>query len=187
MFCVLLCLLSCFLQGHDISSRTPRVRNLSDSQSHGGFKGNGTHVLRRSALGGTYADTPLVVPTRGCLDAVRRLLRGDLYIGRGCRQRGLAKEPLVQRLQSVHARPRYGDFPSSRRSSNTTEALRADVWSLSGFSSPLPLHSHAILSRGRHHRGISSSIPRCIRQGSNLLQPAWFRGSQLSGTFARRR
>ena len=44
-----------------------------------------------SALGENFDATPMILPTRGCLDSVKRLLKGDLYIGRGSRQRSLAK------------------------------------------------------------------------------------------------
>ena len=44
-----------------------------------------------SALGESFGQTPLVVPIRGHLDSIKRLLRGDVYIGRGSRQRSLPK------------------------------------------------------------------------------------------------
>ena len=43
-----------------------------------------------SALGECFGRAPLVVPVRGHLDSIKRLLRGDVYIGRGSRQRSLA-------------------------------------------------------------------------------------------------
>ena len=52
----------------------------------------GTHTTAEndvSALGEWYERTPMVVPTRGHLDAIRRFMKGDLYIGRGSRQRKL--------------------------------------------------------------------------------------------------
>ena len=42
-----------------------------------------------SALGEDFDCTPMVIPTRAQLDAVKRLLKGDLYIGRGSKQRSL--------------------------------------------------------------------------------------------------
>ena len=42
-----------------------------------------------SAVGGDFQCTPSILPVRGHLDSIRRLRKGDLYIGRGCRQRGL--------------------------------------------------------------------------------------------------
>ena len=49
------------------------------------------HSLDVSALGENFDATPMVLPIRGCLGSVKRLLKGDLYIGRGSRQRSLAK------------------------------------------------------------------------------------------------
>ena len=46
-----------------------------------------------SALGGSFACTPMVVPIRGNLEQVRRFMVGDLYIGRGSKQNGLSKSP----------------------------------------------------------------------------------------------
>ena len=40
-----------------------------------------------SALEEGFEDTPMVVPVRGHLDSIKRLLKGDRYIGRGSRQR----------------------------------------------------------------------------------------------------
>ena len=53
----------------------------------------GTHTTAEndvSALDEKYERTPMVVPTRGHLDAIRRLMKGDFYIGRGARQRTLS-------------------------------------------------------------------------------------------------
>ena len=58
-----------------------------------------------SALGGDYCSTPLVLPTRGHLDSVKRLLKGDVYIGRGSRQRSLKKSRFCNNYNvSVHGR-----------------------------------------------------------------------------------
>ena len=37
---------------------------------------------------------PPIVPIRGCLEKIRRLLKGDEYVGRGSSQRGLGRGPL---------------------------------------------------------------------------------------------
>ena len=37
----------------------------------------------RSAVGDLFDATPLVIPVRAHIDSVRRLLKGDIYIGRG--------------------------------------------------------------------------------------------------------
>ena len=38
------------------------------------------HSLDVSALGENFEASPMVLPIRGCLDSVKRLLKGDLYI-----------------------------------------------------------------------------------------------------------
>ena len=37
--------------------------------------------------------TPLVLPIRGCVGCIKAMMKGDVYIGRGCRQRGLKRSP----------------------------------------------------------------------------------------------
>ena len=44
-----------------------------------------------SELGERYDVTPMGLPIRGHLDAAKRFLKGDLFIGRGSRQRPLQK------------------------------------------------------------------------------------------------
>ena len=49
-----------------------------------------------SVLGEDFDHTPMVIPIRAHLDSVKRLLKGDVYIGRGSRQRAPLQEPLLQ-------------------------------------------------------------------------------------------
>ena len=49
-----------------------------------------------SALGESFEVTPMVLPIRAHLDRVKRLLKGDLHIGRGSRQRSLAVSRYLQ-------------------------------------------------------------------------------------------
>ena len=51
----------------------------------------GTVWNDRSVLGETRGATPLVIPVRGFVDDVRKFMVGDLYIGRGCKQRALPR------------------------------------------------------------------------------------------------
>ena len=51
--------------------------------------------LELSALGETFDSTPMVLPIRANLYRVKRLLNGDLYMGRGSRQRSLPKSRQV--------------------------------------------------------------------------------------------
>ena len=54
-----------------------------------------------SALGESFDQTPLVVPVRGHLDSIKRLLKGDVYIGRGSRQRSLPKSRYCNTFKGV--------------------------------------------------------------------------------------
>ena len=58
-----------------------------------------------SALGESFDVTPMVLPVRGHLDSIKRLLKGDLYIGRGSKQRCLAKSRCCNTFEvSQHGR-----------------------------------------------------------------------------------
>ena len=46
---------------------------------------------QRSLANTRCANTPHILPVRGCLEEVGRLMRGDFYIGRGSRQRSLKR------------------------------------------------------------------------------------------------
>ena len=52
-----------------------------------------------SALGEGFDATPMVVPVRGHLDSIKRLLMGDRYIGRGSAISW--QEPLLQYVESI--------------------------------------------------------------------------------------
>ena len=74
---------------------------------------------------------PLVVPTRTHLDEVRRLMRGDLYIGRGCKQRNLQRSPFANPYKvSVYGREAAVDLFAEHLGRDTT--LSDSVWKLSG-------------------------------------------------------
>ena len=51
----------------------------------------GQPVACRSILGDAREATPLVLPIRGDLEDIQAMMQGDVYIGRGCRQRGLKR------------------------------------------------------------------------------------------------
>ena len=61
----------------------------------------------------------MVLPVRGHLDAVRRLHKGDFYVGRGCRQRGLRR--------SLHANDyKVSEFGRQTAIERFTEKLSRD-------------------------------------------------------------
>ena len=59
--------------------------------SHCGQKEAHGALGQRSLANTRCADTPHVLPVRGCLEEVKRLMRGDFHIGRGSRQRSLKR------------------------------------------------------------------------------------------------
>ena len=58
---------------------------------------------RRSILGETHSVAPMVVPVRGYLDDIRRMMVGDYYIGEAA-EKGTFKECLCERVQGSSAR-----------------------------------------------------------------------------------
>ena len=89
------------------------------------------HSLDVSALGENFDATPMVLPTRGCLDSVKRLLKGDLYIGRGSRQRSLAKSRYCNTFK-VSEVGRDMAIEKFRDSLLQDQALHRSLWTLSG-------------------------------------------------------
>ena len=87
----------------------------------------GTDVL--SALGGSFASTPMIVPIRGNLEQVRRFMVGDLYIGRGSKQNGLSRSPWSNSFKvAVHGRQRAIErFASQLSSDEQLKSNHADV------------------------------------------------------------
>ena len=88
------------------------------------------HSLDVSALGESFDSTPMVLPIRGCLDSVKRLLKGDLYIGRGSRQRSLSKSRYCNtfKVSEVGREMAIDKF----RESLQDQTLHRSLWSLSG-------------------------------------------------------
>ena len=81
-------------------------------------------------LGWSRAETPPVVPVRGYLEGIRRLMKADCYIGRGCKQRGVRRSDFANPNKvSV-----YGHSEAVRRCELTLardDGSRGKVWSLS--------------------------------------------------------
>ena len=98
-----------------------------------------------SAAGTVFSETPLVVPTRESLEEIRRFLKGDMYVGRGCKQLGLRRSRFCNTHKvSVHGRDAaIALFAESLRNDSS---LCADIWSLSG----LRLVCHCKLSQKCH-------------------------------------
>ena len=63
------------------------------------------HFFTERSLPTEEERTPPIVPIRGCLEKIRRMLKGDEYIGRGSSQRGLGRSPLCNTYKvSVYGR-----------------------------------------------------------------------------------
>ena len=85
----------------------------------------------RSVAGTTFPDTPMILLVRGFLDDVRRLMVGDVYIGRGSRQRGLSCSTFGNLFRvAAHGREEairlFGEKLSRDRS------MLDSLWTLSG-------------------------------------------------------
>ena len=84
-----------------------------------------------SALGETFEVTPLVIPILAHLDSMKRLLKGDIYIGRGSKQRGLPRSRYCNNFKmSEHGR--VAAIASFRDMLHQDSALHASLWTLSG-------------------------------------------------------
>ena len=70
--------------------RFPSDNLLGRSPVPGCGAGVSPNLSVSSVLGGSVQETPLVVPVRGHLDSVKRFMKEDYHIGRGCRQRSLS-------------------------------------------------------------------------------------------------
>ena len=92
---------------------------------------NATGTPDVSVLGESFGHTPLVVPVRGHLDSIKRLLRGDVYIGRGSWQRSLPKSRYCNTFK-VSQVGRSIAISSFREALRADPVLRNSLWTLSG-------------------------------------------------------
>ena len=84
-----------------------------------------------SALGDTFEATAMVFPIRCHLDAIKRLLKGDLYIGRGSKQRSLGK----RRHCNTFKASQYGRaavITGFRDALLSDQKLYDSLWTISG-------------------------------------------------------
>ena len=112
----------------------------------------------RSLTGTCFADTPMVVPVRGYLDGIRRLMVGDLYIGRGSKQRGTRKECVVEPAQgrTVVSRRGYQTLLENSPQRPKSQQHHLDtVRCKTGVS----LHSNTEMPRGRSYQPLQTNLP----------------------------
>ena len=89
--------------------------------------------------------TPLAIPVRGFVDDVRKFMVGDLYIGRGCKQRALQRSAFANPCK-VSACGRAGAVAMFREHLESHLAMRKSMWALSG----LRLACHCTLGEECH-------------------------------------
>ena len=81
----------------------------------------------------------MVVPVRGHLDTVRRLLRGDFYVGLGCKQRDLQRSLYANDYKVAVER-------FTAKLSQDTE-FQENLHTLSGKEIVVPLQANRIVPR----------------------------------------
>ena len=84
-----------------------------------------------SALGEKYDVTPMVIPTRGHLDSVKKFMRGDFYIGRGSRQRNLGRSRYCNNFKVAEV-GRDRAIQEFRTYLLGDDNLNRSLWTLSG-------------------------------------------------------
>ena len=95
-----------------------------------------TWKLRKSMLGRglhprVQAEVPMVVPSRAWVDEVKTLKQGDIYVGRGSKQRGLLPSFWANRYKaSKFGRDRAVELPPERspRGSTVRKNCTRTVW-----------------------------------------------------------
>ena len=83
------------------------------------------------ALGSCFEDTPMVAPTRGHLDSIGKLMRGDFYTGRGSRQRKIERSEFCNNVKVAEV-GRTRAISSFRDALHEDSSLLRTIWALSG-------------------------------------------------------
>ena len=98
-----------------------------------------------------------IVPVRGCLEKIRRLLKGDEYVGRGSSQRGLGRSPLRNSYKdSVFGRKlAVQKFTEEIRTNpKLREHLLSSIWK----TLDMPLSAVAGVPRRQCHSRVQAAI-----------------------------
>ena len=74
----------------------------------------------------------MVVPTRCCLDLVKKFMRGDRYIGRGSAQRGLKRSVWANSYKVSHFTRKVA-IEKYKEELVQNKDLRFQLWSLPGL------------------------------------------------------
>ena len=108
-----------------------------------------------SVLGTSFKNTPSILPVRGHLDSIKCLMKGDLYIGRGCRQRGVS----CSQFANPYKVPKFGRSRSIELFSTFLQdnaQLRSALWTFSGLrlvchcGPQQPCHADILISAFSH-------------------------------------
>ena len=72
-------------KGEDVVTRSSGSISGSDTKAEDVCSEKNHDLYLRSALVEELSSTPQIIPVRGNLDTIRALMKGDCYMGRGCR------------------------------------------------------------------------------------------------------
>ena len=112
----------------------------------GVIQGRSSEATKRmSILGKGFDTTPMVKPVRALPDSVMQLMVGDVYVGRGCRQRGLQKS-IFCNPYTVSTFGREMAINLFEQFLDHNEELQRSLWTLSGTR----LLRHCALSEACH-------------------------------------
>ena len=147
------------------------------SRSNGSLVQAGTQSPLRDAgqpylsvLGGTFSQTPLVLPVRGHLDAINRLMTGDFYVGKGSRQRAL-KRSMFCNTHKVSAVGRDRVIEMFKEDLSASPNLLSRLWTLSG----LQLVCHCAPSQRCHGniliQKFSELYPDAFDRSNSIIAP----------------
>ena len=132
-----------------------RVQWFGGVQTNGSCLGVAPDDKLVSVLGRSFENTPSILPVRGHLDSIKCLMKGDLYTGRGYRQRGLSCSQFANPYKvAKFGRSRAIELFSTFLQDNAQ--LRSALWTLSGLrlvchcGPQQPCHADILLSAYSH-------------------------------------
>ena len=127
-------------------------------------KSGNRHFITRHSHSTEDERNPPIVPIRGCLEKIRRLLKGDEYVGWGSSQRGLGHSPLCNSYKVSVFRRKLA-IQKFTEEIRTNPKLREHLPRLSGKR----LICHCLPSQECHADSIIAeyklAISRCQRWG----------------------
>ena len=104
-------------------------------------------LSQRSLANSRRAETAHILPVRGCLEEVNRLMRGDFYIGKGSRQRSLKRSTFANGFQSLRVWPRDSDL-EIQGEDGCGRIITSNLMEAIGSKTYLPLQCETSMSHG---------------------------------------